>query len=64
MAKNSKNDWICEECGEQIHRCGNNLYCENGCFEDDIRNNYSEDHLEQYGINDSDYPMDENNGEN
>ena len=55
-----KKDWICEDCGCPIKRVGNSLFCENGCFEDDIRNGYTEDFLEENGVNDSEYPLDEN----
>jgi hypothetical protein len=41
---------ICEECNEPIHRLGNKLYCENGCYEEDIRNLMSEDNIEEIGI--------------
>jgi len=41
MSNNNK--WICEECGEPIHRSGYSLFCENGCFEDDVRNSGSSD---------------------
>jgi hypothetical protein len=40
-------EWICEDCGEPIHRYGNQLGCENGCFEDDVRNYFSEDEMEE-----------------
>lgn len=51
-------DWICEECYEPIKRYGNELKCENGCYEDDIRNNYPEDYLEEFGIPNIEYPKD------
>jgi len=50
---------ICEECRTLLKRCGNNIYCENGCVDDDIRNDYSEDELEAFGINDARYPPNE-----
>lgn len=52
-------EWICETCGALIKRFHNELICENGCFEDDIRNGISEDELEEHGIKDTDYPIDE-----
>ena len=36
----------CEECGEPIQRVGTSLWCVNGCYEDDIRNFFSEDEME------------------
>lgn len=41
-----KIDWTCEECGEPILRAGTQLYCVNGCYEDDTRNFFSEDEQE------------------
>jgi hypothetical protein len=49
----------CEECGEPLERRGTYLYCPNGCFEDDIRNNYSEDEIEAHGIPLEKYPKDQ-----
>jgi len=37
---------FCEECGEPIRRIGNSLSCVNGCYEDDVRNFFSEDEME------------------
>jgi len=41
MVKNNHGN--CEDCGEPIEQNGYQLYCVNGCFEDDVRNGYSED---------------------
>jgi len=35
---------ICEDCGEKIEQIGYTLCCSNGCFNDDIRNFYSENY--------------------
>lgn len=48
----------CDECFSKIIRHGNIMSCENGCFEEDILNNYSEDELEEVGIDYSQYPED------
>jgi len=50
---------FCEECGEAIVRCGNNLYCPNGCYEDDVRNFFSEDQMEAGNTGGVIFPKDE-----
>jgi len=50
---------ICEECGEPIRRIGNSLSCPNGCYEDDVRNFFSEDEMEAGLTGGYQFPPDE-----
>lgn len=49
----------CEECGEPIRRSGTQLWCENGCYDDDTRNFFSEDALEAGQTGEVIFPPDE-----
>ena len=50
---------VCDECRALLHRSGMRIWCENGCIDDDIRNDYAEDELEEFGIKDEFYPPNE-----